>query len=209
MRTLCFLGLSALGLAAGCSADNKSMATAAPDARTDQPPQDASALQDAEVPDTAAAQVTCDSGPDCTSKGEQAFDAQRYIDARALFERACERNDGAGCTSLALSLIHPNDSRIPAQPERVVPAMSKACELGDFEACRLLGNGYLYGRRSGVETADPGLAVKYFQKGCDGGEAGSCDVLASCYDDGMGVAKNKKLAKKYRKKAAELGFVGE
>ncbi len=102
-----------------------------------------------------------------------------------------------------------NDPRIPVSPARVAPVMQKACDLGELQACWMLGNGYLYGHRSGVETPEPERAVKLYQKGCDGGEAGSCASLADCYASGEGVAKNKALAKKYRKRAAELGYVGE
>jgi TPR repeat protein len=168
------------------------------------------AAQDAEAPPQATVPPnTCDAGADCTARGKEAFDLQRYLEAHQLFERACQLDDALGCKWLALDLKDANDPQIPADPARVAPTLEKACTLGELQACWMLGNGYLYGDRSGVVTPDPPRAVGFYQKGCDGGEAGSCASLANCYADGEGVGKDKALAKRYRKRAKELGYVGE
>jgi TPR repeat protein len=212
VRSLSKVAQLALLLVAGCPTRDAK----APQAVTPAEPAHATAPEDERAPQDAGAPpqaafppATCDAGADCTALGKQAFDLRRYLEAHRLFERACQLDDALGCKWLALDLKDANDPRIPADPARVAPTLEKACELGELQACWMLGNGYLYGGRSGVVTPDPARAVKLYQKGCDGGEAGSCASLANCYADGEGVGKDKALAKKYRKRAEELGYVGE
>jgi TPR repeat protein len=218
MRPPLHAGLVALLFLAGCpTRDAKPLQTVASDSRApaNSPPaeasEDARAAPDALAapPATSAPAPLCDAGAECTALGKQAFDQKRYLDAHQLFERSCQLDDALGCKWLALDLKDANDPRIPADPSRVAPTLEKACALGELQACWMLGNGYLYGNRSGVVTPDPTRAVALYQKGCDGGEPGSCSSLADCYAEGEGVAKDRALARKYRKRAEELGFVGE
>jgi TPR repeat protein len=158
--------------------------------------------------DAADAGRGCTTGADCTTQGKRAFDRQEYAQARELFERACALQDPLGCKWLALDLDHERGPLLAADGARGHQVMEKACDLGELEACWMLGNGYLYGNALGV-TRDPERAVWLYQKGCDGGEAGSCASLANCYADGLGVAKDKERAKKMRKRAEQLGYLGE
>ncbi len=210
------LGLAALALVVACTARHGNrIGPAARDSQAGVEPPTAR-LADAYIPQRAEAVALeasvpladCEA-PECTKRGKHAFDARRFLEAHQLFERACELNDGLGCKWLALDLKDANDPRIPVDPARVASVLAKACDLGELSACWILGNGYLYGNRSGVVAPDPARAVQLYQKGCDGGEAGSCATLAYCYEDGEGVPKNKVLARRYRKRAEELGYVGE
>lgn len=176
------IALTGLVLVAACPGrDAKRASTTASDSNATVDASVATGLIDAEIAPNAglalgaaAPQVVCDAGLDCTTRGKQAFDARHYLEAHQLFERACELKDALGCKWLALDSKDVNDPRIPVDEARVAPLLEKACELGAADACWLLGNGYLYGNRSGVIAADPERAVGLYQKGCDGGDAGSC-----------------------------------
>jgi TPR repeat protein len=138
----------------------------------------------------------------------RASDQRDHVTARALFERACELNHPLGCKWLSLDLDHTRDPRAPADKDRGQVVMIKACELGELDSCRMVANSYLYGNRPGVPE-DHQRAVQLLQKTCDAGDGASCDELATCYADGTGVPKDRALARKLRRRGAELGFVGE
>ena len=134
---------------------------------------------------------------------------KREVLVHQLFERACELNDASGCHWLSLAVHHGHEGLYEANEARSAHLMEKACNLGDQEACWILGNFYLWGTRRGVIRPDPRRAASIYEKACAAGEAASCDILGQCYEQGMGVPKNPAQGRKLRKRAKELGFVGE
>ena len=59
-------------------------------------------------------------------------------------------------------------------PERAVPLYTRACELGNGQACHRLGELYRDGK--GV-AADDGQARALFERGCVQGSTAACDEL--------------------------------
>ena len=61
----------------------------------------------------------------------------------------------------------------------------------------------------GDEAYDKGdyqKAAEFYQKACDGGDAGGCLVLGVLYQKGQGVKQNFSTAKQYYGKACDLGL---
>lgn len=206
------LAICALGLSSACPARERTPAESAdwdarsPEAQRGQAHDDAGSASRAKEPHDSDA--GCTTGRDCEEQGIRAYDHGDYVSARLLFERACQLNDPLGCRRLSLDLDHDRGPAAPADPPRAQTVLEKACELGEHDSCGMLATGYLYGNRPGV-ARDPERGAKLFQKACDGGDGASCEGLANCYADGLGVAKDRARARKLRKRAAELGYVGE
>ena len=71
-----------------------------------------------------------------------------------------------------------------ASAETHVEALTKQCQEGLLPECSVLAYYYFIG--IGVKQ-DFFTAVKFYQKACDGKDAGACSVLGSMYVEGTGV----------------------
>lgn len=89
-------------------------------------------------------------------------------------------------------------------PTKAMSWYEKAADHGDVEsqaACAVL---YLSGDEEKVET-DFAKAFHYAEMAAENGDADGQDVLAKCYDQGWGTARNESLAEKWFIKAANQG----
>ncbi len=111
-----------------------------------------------------------------------------------LFEKACERGQAQGCFGLGNSLAiapTPDETRAQKSLMRAAGLWQAACDANDARACYRLGVSYKDG--AGV-PADEARSLQLLRKGCDLGQAESCDELATEYrsndrpeDDGEAV----------------------
>ena len=120
--------------------------------------------------------------------------------ALELLVRACNAGDGAGCVELGVARL--GDPKTAGDSQY---AFRRACYGGgEIEGCVWLGT--LYSEGKGGLTANPKLAVPFFEKGCKGGSAKACDALGDLLaKGGKGVPKDAVRAKALFAKACEGG----
>lgn len=105
---------------------------------------------------------------------------------------ACRLRDPIGCDMVAFMLEHRSASQIGWDGPPAVPDLYRfACEGGDGQACRSLGEHYEQGE--GIAT-DDALAASYYRKGCDAGDAIGCTRYGENLRDGQGVAEDRAAA---------------
>jgi TPR repeat protein len=125
--------------------------------------------------------------------------------ARSLLKRGCDslkptvsertRLEAAGaCGNLAL-MVEATD------PKQAITLHRKACDAGQFGACRNLG--VLLSRAA---APDFKAADALFRKGCDGGDASSCWNLALSLDAGAGGTRDPAAARSLRDRASKMGL---
>ena len=113
-------------------------------------------------------------------------------------ERACQdRGDGQAC-ALAAELYtegkygHPFDAAIAFRHA------TRGCELGDGDACALLGQHH----ENGLGTPwAPALAITAYDKACNAGSGLGCLSLGLMYDRGHGVDVDRAKARSYLARA--------
>jgi len=77
-----------------------------------------------------------------------------------------------------------------------------ACDGGDMQGCRELGNAYFNGA---VVPKDEKRAADLYQRACNGGDSRSCAFLGVMYEKGETVRKDEKLAAGLYRKSCEGG----
>src|SRR5436190_7243043 len=127
--------------------------------------------------------------------------------ALPLLDAACTRGNADACTNLGGLLT---DTADPARHDerRGIDAFKRGCTLGNNSACcgagSVLENGSVMGPPVAV---DFGAAARLYRVGCDNGEMICCVGLGNLYvAGGPGLAKNKKSAAAYYRKARKLGY---
>jgi TPR repeat protein len=73
---------------------------------------------------------------------------------------------------------------MPRDLEQAASLYGQACELGDLEACTILGS--MYHRAQGV-ARDLARAVSLHERACEGGEMIGCESLGLLFETGAGV----------------------
>uniref|UniRef100_UPI0002B95E6E tetratricopeptide repeat protein n=1 Tax=Helicobacter pylori TaxID=210 RepID=UPI0002B95E6E len=68
--------------------------------------------------------------------GVKSIEAKDYIQAKKYFEKACGLNNGSGCNNLGVLYI--NGQGVEKNLTKADQYISKACKLGDQEACEAL-----------------------------------------------------------------------
>ncbi|WQZ71095.1 sel1 repeat family protein [Helicobacter pylori] len=68
--------------------------------------------------------------------GMLSYDKQDFSKARKYFERACGLNNGRGCNNLGV--LYRDGQGIEKNLTKAAYFYSKACKLGDQEACEAL-----------------------------------------------------------------------
>ncbi|WP_187852871.1 SEL1-like repeat protein [Helicobacter pylori] len=68
--------------------------------------------------------------------GIKSSEAKDYIQAKKYFEKACGLNNGGGCG--ALGDLYYNGEGVEKNLTKAAQYISKACKLGDQEACEVL-----------------------------------------------------------------------
>ncbi|MGL2883788.1 tetratricopeptide repeat protein [Helicobacter pylori] len=68
--------------------------------------------------------------------GMLSYDKQDFSKARKYFERACGLNNGRGCNNLGV--LYRDGQGVEKNLTKADQYISKACKLGDQEACEVL-----------------------------------------------------------------------
>jgi len=117
-------------------------------------------------------------------------------------EKACNNKNYDSCLKIAELYLY--DAKMYLYGKHAYDKVSTygkmACDNEKFEACDILGELYVTEER--YDTA-----MEYFTKGCDGKDVQSCYDLGFIYDNAIGMKyEDDEKAKKYYKKACDLGF---
>jgi TPR repeat protein len=132
----------------------------------------------------------------CTSLIEFTHDGGKDV-----FQRACERGDGASC--FILGSLYSSGLGVSQDPARAFGLFERSCTDKWWRGCGRLGTSYLVGQGTAV---DPAKAVENFEKGCRGGNAASCLEVAKLYHRGIGALQDDNLALEKLQQACDLGL---
>lgn len=122
-------------------------------------------------------------------------------DGKDVFERACDREDGASC--FILGSLYSSGLGVPQDGARAFSLFERSCASKWWRGCGRLGTSYLVGQGT---AADPAKAAENFEKGCRGGNAASCLESARLYHGGIGVLKDDEVALQRLQQACDLGL---
>jgi TPR repeat protein len=127
--------------------------------------------------------------------------------AQPLLDSACARGNADACTNLG-GLMTSTLDRVLHDERRALDAFVRGCQLGDNWACCGGGKIREIGSVMGPPVAkDFGAAALLYRVGCEHGEFICCVELGNLYVvGGPGLAKNKRLAAEYYRKARKLGY---
>ncbi|GAA8729800.1 hypothetical protein HpBT353_01170 [Helicobacter pylori] len=104
--------------------------------------------------------------------GMLSYDKQDFSKARKYFEKACDLNNGGGCSNLGV--LYQNGQGVEKNLTKAAQFYSKACELKEGDGCGALGA--LYYNGDGVKQ-DFKKAVALFEKACKLGYKKACEML--------------------------------
>lgn len=68
--------------------------------------------------------------------GMLSYDKQDFSKARKYFEKACDLNNGGGCSNLGV--LYYNGDGVKQDSKKAVALFEKACKLGYKKACEML-----------------------------------------------------------------------
>ena len=110
---------------------------------------------------------------------------------------ACDRNDYVSCSHLAI--IYEEDILVKQDMKKAFNLYSKACG-GDYAfACHNVAITYSKSDKKALEN----IALKFYDKACDGGITESCIYLGRMHRDSRSLHRDYKKAKEYFAKACE------
>jgi uncharacterized protein len=118
--------------------------------------------------------------------------------AIALLDKTCTGGDGMACVELGAARL--SDKKLA---QDAVYAFRRACYGGEHDGCAWLGT--LYADGKGGQSANPKIAVKFFEKGCKEGSTRACVGLADLLKAGKGIDKDVARAKELFAKACNAG----
>ncbi|WRD63354.1 sel1 repeat family protein [Helicobacter pylori] len=104
--------------------------------------------------------------------GIKSYEKQDFSKARKYFEKACDLNNGRGCSNLGV--LYQNGQGVEKYLTKAAYLYSRACELKDCWGCSFLGA--LYYNGDGVKQ-DSKKAVALFEKACKLGYKKACEML--------------------------------
>ncbi|GAA7176471.1 hypothetical protein HpCK60_03150 [Helicobacter pylori] len=104
--------------------------------------------------------------------GMLSYDKQDFSKARKYFEKACDLNNGGGCSNLGV--LYQNGEGVEKNLIKAAYLYSRACELKGSDGCGALG--VLYYNGDGVKQ-DSKKAVALFEKACKLGYKKACEML--------------------------------
>jgi hypothetical protein len=116
--------------------------------------------------------------------------------ALSAFDKACTAGFPNACANLGIGLLY-GSSR---DPERAVKALQLGCLTGSPRACEAAGEVWLEGLAGGKDAAK---ALRYFARGCEGGDYTACTNAGFMYSGGggAGVARDDQKAIDYGQRA--------
>jgi hypothetical protein len=129
------------------------------------------------------------------------YDANDYVEARPLLERACDMGNAEACNDLGE--IYDSGYGIVQDHTKAAALFLKACNAGNVDSCLSLG--VCYGNGSGVEQ-DYSRAKEFFSLSCGKGNSLGCAYLGDIYKYGRGVAQDYQRAVTLYAKSCESGL---
>ncbi|GAA6962827.1 hypothetical protein HpCHC88_01180 [Helicobacter pylori] len=99
--------------------------------------------------------------------GVKSYDKQDFTQARKYFEKACDLNNGEGCSNLGV--LYQNGQGVEKDLTKAAQFYSKACDLNNNKGCFNLGALYL--------EKDSKKATALFEKACKLGEQLACEMI--------------------------------
>ncbi|MCQ2702108.1 sel1 repeat family protein [Helicobacter pylori] len=137
----------------------------------------------------------------CKDLAEFYFNANDLKNALEYYSKACELNNGEGCSKLGGDYFL--GESVTQDLKKAFGYYSKACELNEALTCTLVGEFY----RDGEGVAkDLKKAFEYSAKACELNDAKGCYALAAFYNEGKGVAKDEKQTIENLEKSCKLGL---
>ncbi len=123
-----------------------------------------------------------------------------WVQANALYLKACQLEDGEACNRLGVSA---ELGRGQAADQAAANARyEEACRLASGAGCNSLAISQLHGK--GVPR-DPRQAAVLQERACDLGHGEACAGLGHQVDNGIGVARDQARAIRLYRRAVELG----
>ncbi|MCH4601365.1 tetratricopeptide repeat protein [Helicobacter pylori] len=104
--------------------------------------------------------------------GMLSYDKQDFFKAKGYFEKACDLNNGGGCSFLGD--LHRSGDGVKQDSKKAAQFYSKGCELNNSMGCSFLGMLYEYGQ--GVEK-NLTKAAQFYSKACKLGLQKACEIL--------------------------------
>ncbi|GAA7539003.1 hypothetical protein JP0016_04610 [Helicobacter pylori] len=104
--------------------------------------------------------------------GIKSYEKQDFSKAKGYFEKACDLNNGGGCSNLGV--LYQNGEGVEKNLIKAAYLYSRACELKGSDGCGALG--VLYYNGDGVKQ-DSKKAVALFEKACKLGYKKACEML--------------------------------
>jgi ankyrin repeat protein len=130
--------------------------------------------------------------PTCEKNGlaQKMRQTRPLVDVDGL-QRSCDGGKLADCVTLGETFQV--GKKVVRDISRATGLYRKACDGGSAQACNRLG----------VVSKDPAEKLALYRKSCDGGHGWGCFNLAICYQDGKGVARDKRRAAALYRKACD------
>ncbi len=126
--------------------------------------------------------------------GVESYDKQDFTQAKKYFKKACDLNNGRGCSELGM--LYWSEKGVKKDKDnykggkkdknnyiKAFQFFSKACDLQYAEGCTRLGISYYNGE--GVEL-DYIKAIQLYKKACDLNNGWGCSNLGEAYERFMG-----------------------
>ena len=127
------------------------------------------------------------------------FESKSYTDAFRYCEKACNLDNGLGCS--VLGVLYAEGKGVRQDYQQAKTYFEKACNLDEVRGCFNLG--VLYCRGDGVRQ-DYQQAKTYYEKACNLDEGQGCYNLGVLYENGQGVRQDYQQAITYFEKACNL-----
>jgi len=114
-----------------------------------------------------------------------------------ILKKACDRGGDLACNDVIVKIIDED-------PKEGIKFAERKCSEGSGKSCLNLGMLYHTGKFVEKNIKE---AINYYDKACNAkiGDAISCEVLMTMYDDGKDVKMDKLKAAVYMKKGCDLG----
>ena len=100
----------------------------------------------------------------------------------AAYGKSCSRGYANGCANLGVRLLY-GKSR---DNDKALSALQRGCLMGSARSCEIVGELLLYGVNG--RPKDPLGALRFFVKGCEGGDFTACTNAGFLYAGGGGSA---------------------
>jgi serine/threonine protein kinase len=119
---------------------------------------------------------------DLTQQGVALYKQKSFLEASALFDKACSGGGWDACNDLGI--MYRYGQGVKEDDLRAAGLYSKACDAAPPKGCNSLGE--MYANNKGVSKDDTRAAALY-TKACDANDAMGCSNLGNSYRDGRGV----------------------